>query len=53
MRCIVCGYSFHWCSNCGYDRELHPKSCGYCSWTCLNRNNGPPYIEDDEGDSDE
>jgi hypothetical protein len=46
MKCKVCGRQFHYCTNCGYDKELHPLSEGYCSEKCLKKGNGPKYKED-------
>jgi hypothetical protein len=48
MKCKVCGAKFHYCTSCGWDRDLHPLSAGFCSWECLRKGNGPEYPEDDE-----
>ncbi len=49
MNCKRCKKHFHYCHNCGYDRELHHLSRGYCSEECLTDDDGEPYYEDDAG----
>ena len=45
MKCKACGKKFHWCTSCGYDRELHPLSEGCCSCECLQKRGGEQYDE--------
>ncbi len=53
MRCKRCNKNVgHYCSNCGWDRDLHPLSEGYCSEECLIADGGTTYdqlmAEEDE-----
>lgn len=50
--CRVCGKRFHWCSSCGYDKDLHPLSEGFCSWECSKAGGGTEYSYDDQEDDD-
>lgn len=47
-KCKVCKRRFHWCYNCGYDKELHPLAYGYCSYECLRKDDGPEWEEEDD-----
>jgi hypothetical protein len=48
MKCKLCGKEFHWCHNCGYDRQLHPLAYGYCSEKCLRLDDGPIWEDTDD-----
>lgn len=54
-QCKVCGKRFHWCPSCGWDRDMHALSQGYCSDECLIADAGMTYDDvcDDDDDDDE
>lgn len=52
MFCKTCNRKFHYCHNCGYDRDLHCQSEGFCSDECLKIGGGRTYDELNQ-DSDE
>jgi hypothetical protein len=42
--CRACKKDYgHWCTSCGWDRDTHANSEGYCSDECLIASGGRTY----------
>lgn len=52
MKCCVCGYKFHYCTNCGFDEDLEPLSRGYCSKKCMEKAGEKSWFEHAENHGD-